>query len=56
MATFVAIVLPCAFALRICRHQLSRLDVCVAIAVCVLGLAAGAIGTYHAVMSILSKY
>jgi hypothetical protein len=56
LATSVAIVLPCAFALTLCRHQLSRLDVCVAVAVACFGVVAGVVGTYTAVMGIASKY
>lgn len=56
MATSVAVVLPCLFALKICRHQLSRLDVGVAICMAVFGVVVGVVGTYNAIMNISSKY
>jgi vesicular inhibitory amino acid transporter len=56
MATSVAVVLPCIFALKICRHQLSKLDVGVAIAMAVFGTVVGVVGTYNAIMGIASKY
>lgn len=56
MATSVAVVLPCLFALKICRHQLSRLDVGLAICMAVFGVVVGVVGTYNAIMNISSKY
>lgn len=55
MATSVAVVLPCLFALRICRHQLSSLDKGMAAALAVFGVVAGVYGTYLAVAGIASK-
>lgn len=56
MATSVAVVLPCLFVLKICRHQLSRLDVGLAICMAVFGVVVGVVGTYNAIMNISSKY
>jgi len=56
MATSVAVVLPCAFALKICRHKLSRFEVGVAIALAIFGAVAGVVGTYNAIKGIVSKY
>jgi amino acid permease len=56
MASFVTVVLPCLFALKMCRHELSRLEVGFAVCLAVCGVVVGAVGTYHAIMGILSKY
>jgi vesicular inhibitory amino acid transporter len=56
MASSVAVVLPCLFALRICRHQLSLLDAAFAMALAVVGAVVGVIGTYNAIQGIVSKY
>lgn len=56
MASAVAVVLPCLFALRICRHQLSRLDAGFATALAVVGTVVGVVGTYNAIAGIVSKY
>jgi amino acid permease len=56
MASSVAVVLPCLFALRMCRHKLSRLDAVCAAVLAVFGVVVGGIGTYNAVMGIASRY
>lgn len=56
MATSVAIVLPCLFALRLVAGSMSPLDRAAAVGVAVFGCMAGVVGTYNAVMSIVSKY
>lgn len=56
MASSVAVVLPCLFALRICRHKLSRVEIGLTIALAVFGGVVGVVGTYNAIMGIVSKY